>query len=377
MPEIDQDNLTKAELLEKLDALRREVETLKSSAQTEQEKDDLQPFFAQSFSLLCIAGFDGYFKRLSQTWMNRFGWTSEELEAKPFLDFVHPDDREASRAEVDRLVKAGESVFFENRFCIQNGSYRWLRWNAWAEPENQRINAIVWDVTQQKRQEREILEIADREKERLGMELHDGLCQSLAGIAALSSTLSRRLAMDSESAKADAANVITQLLNETIQEARDLAHGLCPIGIKNTGLNVALETLALTLQHQFSVTCTFECNRSFPRLHHEIEEHLYRIVQQAAINAVVHGQAARIEISLITTGGNGILSILDDGEGMPEDARNSGGIGLHTMFYRARLIGGTFKKEQRAGHGIAVTCVFPLTDTPKTAEYLAHVRNDA
>ena len=101
---------------------------------------------------------------------------------------MHPDDRDATLAALGTLAEGEESVFeFENRYRHRDGSYRWLRWNARPLPGRRRIYATARDVTRQKRLEREILEIVDREKERLGRELHDGLCQTLAGIAALSS----------------------------------------------------------------------------------------------------------------------------------------------------------------------------------------------
>ena len=192
---MEQEQPTRAELIEELAVLRREIEDLKpQSARTEQAEDEYTRFFDQSLDLLCIAGFDGYFKRLNPQWTTQLGWTLEELEAKPFLEFVHPDDREATLAQVDLLNKGAEIVLFENRYRHKDGSYRWLRWNARPVPERQQIYASARDVTRQKRLEREVLEIVDQEKERLGRELHDGLCQTLAGIAALSSTLSRKLA---------------------------------------------------------------------------------------------------------------------------------------------------------------------------------------
>src|SRR5437764_1325796 len=105
------------------------------------------------------------------------------------------------------------------------------------------------DITDRKRFEREILDIVDREKERLGRELHDGLCQTLAGISALSSTLSRKLARsgapasnaEGQTAAADAAAEIARLLNEAIGEARDMARGLGAVGLSEGGLETALE----------------------------------------------------------------------------------------------------------------------------------------
>ena len=104
---------------------------------------------------------------------------------RPFLDFVHPDDRTLTLAEVDRLGEGEVTVLFENRYRHRDGSYRWLQWNARGLRGNQHIYGTARDITRLKRLEREILDIADREKERLGRDLHDGLCQTLAGIAAL------------------------------------------------------------------------------------------------------------------------------------------------------------------------------------------------
>ena len=101
-------------------------------------------------------------------------------------------------------------MLFENRLRHRDGSYRWLRWNVRPVPGRERIYAIARDITQQILLESEIVAIADREKERMGRELHNGLCQNLAGIAALSATLSRRLA-----AHADPAAEIAKLLNDT------------------------------------------------------------------------------------------------------------------------------------------------------------------
>ncbi len=340
------------------------------SIETKQQNDNLRPFFTQSLDLLCIAGFDGYFKHLNPMWTTRLGWTVAELVSKPFIDFVHPDDREATLAEIDRLIKGEKSICFKNRYRHRNGSYRWLRWSGWLAQGGQRYYAIAQDLTRQNRQEREIIEIADREKERLGLELHDGLCQSLAGIAALSSTLSRRLAAHADTTEFAAAAEINQLLNETIRQARDLAHNLSPIGLNIIGLQGALETLSLNVQQWFHTTCTLTCDRSFPRLDHEVEGHLFRIAQEAVNNAVKHGQADRIEMSLCVKGKEGMLSIQDNGMGMSGNSGDSKGIGLHIMSYRARLIGGILKLRQLKQSGMAVICVFALTETLEPGEDL-------
>ena len=111
-------------------------------------------FFAVSLDLLCIAGFDGYFKRLNPAWTTGLGWTLEELEARPFLDFVHPDDRAATQAEVGRLAEGRETIFFENRYLHRDGSYCRLQWNARQALGVQQIYATARDVTRQRRGDR-------------------------------------------------------------------------------------------------------------------------------------------------------------------------------------------------------------------------------
>ena len=118
----------------------------------------------------------------------------------------------------------------------------------------------------------------------------------------------------------------------------------------------------------FRVACTFESEEPVPRLGQEVAAHLFRIAQEAVNNAVTHGRAERIEISLRGTDGEGRLSVRDNGVGLPDEARQGGGIGLHTMAYRARLIGGSLEVRRRTPRGTAVTCVFPLPATPETTD---------
>jgi signal transduction histidine kinase len=225
------------------------------------------------------------------------------------------------------------------------------------------VEATPGDFDRQELLEREILEIADHEKERLGRELHDGLCQSLAGIAALASALARSLAANAETRPAAAAEEIAQLLNEAISEARDLARSLGPVGLNGAGLSGALASLARNASHACRISCTFTCDNHWPKLRHETEAHLLRIAQEAVRNAVTHGEADRIDISLERVDGSGLLSVRDNGVGLSEDYRGRDGIGLHTMDYRARAIGGSLTVARRPRRGTLVACAFrlPLT----------------
>ena len=280
---------------------------------TEQTEEESVRFFAESLNLLCIVGLDGYLQELNQ--------------ARP-------------------------------------------------GPGGRRIHATAGNATLQKRLEMEVLEIVDREKERLGRELHDGLCQSLAGIAALSATLSKKLAASSDPDASAAAAEITQLLKDTIVQARDLARGLGPADLNAAGLCGALEGLALNVEHMFRVSCAFECERLVPGLSRETEAHLFRIAQEAVNNAVSHGKANRIEINLSSTDGNGLLNVRDDGVGLPVEARGPNGIGLHTMAHRARLIGGSLEVRRLSRRGTVVTCTFPLPERSDARENPDHGSDD-
>ena len=114
---------------------------------------ELDRFFTLTHDLLCIAGFDGYFKRLNPAWTKTFGFTTEELMAKPYMDFIHPDDREATKAQATRQANGVEAMSFENRYLCKDGSYRWLQWNARPIEADQRIFATARDVTDRKRVE--------------------------------------------------------------------------------------------------------------------------------------------------------------------------------------------------------------------------------
>ena len=116
----------------------------------EEQRDRL---FNTSIDMVCIAGFDGYFKQLNPSWQRVLGWKPEDLMSKPFLDFVHPDDREPTIAAASGLSEGRTVITFENRYLCSDGSYRWISWNSVPIMEEKLILAIVRDVTDQKRME--------------------------------------------------------------------------------------------------------------------------------------------------------------------------------------------------------------------------------
>jgi signal transduction histidine kinase len=224
--------------------------------------------------------------------------------------------------------------------------------------------------------ELDIRRTCEEEQQRIGRDLHDGLCQTLSGVAALSSALSRKLAARAEPGPSATAAEITRLLNEAIGEARDLARGLDSAGLRETGLAGALEGLAFKAKHLFGLSCTVGCKDPLETLEHEDAAHLFRIAQEAVNNAVAHGGADRIEISLGRTDVAGFLNVRDNGSGLSKEALRSDGIGMSTMIHRAHLIGGSLDVRPRADGGTTVTCVFPAPTTPASRENLDRLGNN-
>ena len=122
---------------------------------------ELDLFFALTLDLLCIADFDGYFKRLNPAWERVLGYSRQELIGRPYIEFVHPDDREATLAEAAKLNAGGTVVTFENRYRCKDGSYKWLLWNSAPLPARQLIFAAARDITGRKQAEAQLQQYAD------------------------------------------------------------------------------------------------------------------------------------------------------------------------------------------------------------------------
>lgn len=129
------------------------------SLNTWHDAGDPELFFALSLDLLCIAGFDGCFKQLNPAWEKTLGFSTEELLEKPFIEFVHPEDRERTAEETQKLARGGETIFFQNRYRCRDGSYKWLSWKATSQIERQLIYAIARDVTERKQYEEALADL--------------------------------------------------------------------------------------------------------------------------------------------------------------------------------------------------------------------------
>lgn len=213
------------------------------------------------------------------------------------------------------------------------------------------------DVSARRWLERRLLTVSDDEQQRIGADLHDGLGQQLTGLSCLAAALADRL--KDRPAEAAQAGTIATLANEAIAHSRALARGLCPVQLENAGLMIALEELAGQAHTLHGVECRFESRGTPPQCDHLTALHLYRITQEAIHNAVRHGRARLVRISLTSRGRQHRLVIEDDGSGFPVDAHDRApGGGLRLMGYRAAVIGGNLSVDSNPERGTRITCHF-------------------
>jgi signal transduction histidine kinase len=220
----------------------------------------------------------------------------------------------------------------------------------------ERTAKLAAELAERKRLESEILVISEREQRRIGLDIHDSLCQHLTGTALAEQFLVEKLAAR-EAPEVEDADRVVSLIEDAISMARGLAAGLSPIETEGEGLLTALGDLSAHFSAQFNVRCSFAYDE--PVLIHDsaAATHLYRIVQEAVHNAIRHGCARDIRVHLTKAGSQVTLTIRDDGRGLPGGAPPSAGMGVRNMTYRASMLGGSFSLEP-ANPGALVTCAF-------------------
>ncbi|MGO8697635.1 MAG: response regulator [Limisphaerales bacterium] len=218
--------------------------------------------------------------------------------------------------------------------------------------------SMLRDVTERRNLEREIQEISEREQRRLGQDLHDGLGQSLTGIAFLAKVLQQKLSAKGME-ESEAAGNIAALINEALAETRRLSRGLCPVILDGNDIEAALEQLAENVRSMFGVACELDCEGEIKIADNTVAMHLYRIAQEAATNAIKHGQAKSIILSLTVGKSRLILKVKDDGVGFAPKTAKGKGMGLRVMQHRCRMIGATLSLRAPKEGGVTVICSLP------------------
>lgn len=224
----------------------------------------------------------------------------------------------------------------------------------------QRTAALTAEIAERVRLEKIVLETSERERRSIGRDLHDGLGQHLTGTALTGQILVEKLRERGAAEAVDARKVVG-LVKAGIEQTRSLAKGLLLAEVEPEGLLAALQEFAASMSTPAGVTCAFHCGDTFTLPEGGSATHLYRIAQEAVRNAVRHGRARRVELTLfVSDDGLLNLTVRDDGSGLPPPEARGDGLGLRIMAHRAAIIGGTFTIENLPEGGTIASCSLPL-----------------
>jgi PAS domain S-box-containing protein len=280
---------------------------------------------------------------------------------------LHPDDAERV-LEAQEQARKDDTIFCTEYRILRadTGDLAWLsivgRFLYNNAGEAVRFLGVSFDVSQRKKLEREVLDIATEQQRRIGHELHDSVGQELTGLGLMANSLTQSLAMGAPERKI--LNGLIAGLDRVRLQVRNLSRGLVPVEMENKGFWAALDDLAARTTVQSGIDVHFDCPENVEMPSHESATQIFHIAQEALSNALRHGHAHRIRMSLLPEANGLCLKVQDDGIGMPpRDIRDCDGMGLHIMRYRAEQIGATLQVDCADGSGTTVTCVLRSAST--------------
>ena len=219
---------------------------------------------------------------------------------------------------------------------------------------HQRTEALRSEIAERQRLEMEVIEIGERERRRIGRELHDGLGQHLTGTAITGQILVEKLTAEKSPETADAIKIVS-LIKTAINQTRLLAKGLLLVEVDPEGLRTALQEMARSTADQFKIECTLQFEGDPKTREGAVATHLYRIAHEAVRNALAHAKTKRVLIRLFETKEGLTLTVRDFGVGLPA-RREGSGLGLRIMAHRASIIGAAFAVETPPDGGTLVIC---------------------
>ncbi len=316
--------------------------------------------FTLSLDLLCIAGFDGSFKQVNPRWEQTLGFTAEELLASPYIDFVHPEDRDKTFAEAQRLTTEGEvTVSFENRYRCKDGSYKWFLWNAVPSAERQVIYAAARDITERKRMEQLLeaqniqFEAANKEREAFSYSISHDLRAPLRAIDGFSRILLEDYAdtLDAEGQRLlgvvrDNTQKMAQLIDDLLAFSRIGRAQMAASTIHMHALvQEVLEELKPTLGER---AVRFEVN-PLPEAQGD-RAMIRQVVVNLLANAVKFTRPrphAEIEVGARVENGQAIYYVKDNGAGFDMQYANK----LFGVFHRLH------RQEEFEGTGVGLAIV--------------------
>jgi PAS domain S-box-containing protein len=297
---------------------------------------------------------DGRVLNVNDSFLQFTGATQKNLLGKELAALNFFQNRADAPKLIKRMVNKRHLKNMEIKFQKVSGEKRTGLLSAeivdlWGEPC---ILAAMEDLTEAKQLEREILTISEQERQKIAMDLHDDICPELIGIEVLTKILMEKLeekAID----EASEAFKIRQLILDTIAKTRQVSRGLSPINLAELGFDLSLEELAEYIQEVFGIQCVFTYSGGHPIKEKSLATDIYYIAHEAVHNAARHSNANKISVNLTITPKKITLDVKDNGTGI-DLSRNTHGLGLKIMKYRAHRIGAFLNIVPRKNGGTLV-----------------------
>jgi PAS domain S-box-containing protein len=319
-------------------------------------EEELHRIFALSPDLLCVAGSDGYFKRVNPAFEDILGYSGRELLAEPFIEFIHPEDRAATIEEVAKLSTGLPANHFENRFLRNDGSYVWLAWKAVPVVEEGLIYAAARDITESKQLHEALLEIREAERRRIARDLHDVVLQDLAAAV---QGLQANQAESKDSARSFDLEPEIEALRTAMSSLRSAIYDLRLEGSQPfiRAVKALVEfNRQLAPERKIMLAVQDGLPQEIP---HDLGVEVLRVLREALVNVRRHSNARRVEVDLCRSQDRMRLSVADDGRGF-DLASVREGVGLSAMRERVRVVSGGLEIDSRPGIGTRVNVEVPL-----------------
>lgn len=327
----------------------------------------LSTFFEMTPDLVCVAGRDGFFKKVNRAVIETFGYSEQELMTRPISFFMHPEDRELTLHKRSELLDGKALMNFQNRYLTKQGAIIWLHWTSIYLDDSEVVFAIAKNITEQKKIELDIeakykkfkglaahfKTSMEEDRKYLARELHEELAQ-LASVLKMDIEWVRNHSPElspSSKDRVDHASVISQMLITTI---RRLSFYISPNMLEHIGLTATLEWYCREFSILTGITCRFESEFNEKGLTEEIRIDLFRICQEALMNTLNHAQASHVTVRVEDLGRQLQLTVMDDGLGfdVKKEQRKPG---MTRMRERAASINAQLSIGSVPGKGTTIT----------------------
>ncbi|MGZ3837191.1 MAG: PAS domain S-box protein [Flavisolibacter sp.] len=333
-------------------------------------------FFELTPDLVCIAGKEGYFRKINQAVVDTLEYTEEELYALPIASFIHPEDKGRTHRKRASLLEGETLVNFENRYLTKTGKTVWLHWTSIYFPEREVVLAIAKNVTEKKQAEIEIAEnyekfkglashfktSLEKDKKYLAAELHEDLAQ-LTTTLIIDLDWMRDNMQDPSPASRNRLDHALEVATRLVGALRRISYSISPSMLEDLGLDETLEWLCKEFTLIHGIPCLFESHYDTESLSKETQLDFFRICQEALDNISQHAGASSVRVSIEPEGDEICLMIRDDGKGF-EPGQETEKQGLVDMRKRAASLNGSLHVKTAPGKGTCICVRIDLRRKP-------------